>query len=52
MIAEPYLLEMIYSMRRGEDAAYEFFEYGPKGFGMSNGSTHRRIKSDYGRPIF
>ena len=52
MIAEPYLLEMIYRMREGEDAAYDFFEYGPKGYGMNNGRTYNRIESANGRRIY
>ena len=34
--AEPYLVEMIHRMREGEDAAYEFFERGPKPFALNN----------------
>ena len=34
--AEPYLVEMIHRMKEGEDAAYDFFERGPKPFALKN----------------
>ena len=49
---EPYLLEMIYRMQEGEDAAYDFFETGPKAFAINNGSTYRRVKIEHGKQIF